>query len=50
VKVGRGRRRRQLLDDHMETREYEVELLDDSLWKTRFGRGYGPVVYTPSDE
>ena len=42
-----GRRRQQLLDDLKENRGYwklKVEALDRSLWRTRFGRGYGPVV------
>jgi hypothetical protein len=47
---GRGRRgkiRKQLLDDLNEAREYwklKVEALDRTVWRTRFGRGYGPVV------
>jgi hypothetical protein len=43
----RGRRRRQLLDDVKEKRRYcklKEEALDRKLWRTRFGRGYGPVV------
>jgi hypothetical protein len=43
----RGRRRKQLLDDLKEKRIYcklKEELLDRTLWRTRFGRGYGPVV------
>jgi hypothetical protein len=43
----RGRRRKQLLDILKETRGYwklEEEALDRTLWRTRFGRGYGPVV------
>jgi hypothetical protein len=43
----RGRRRKQLLDDLKEKREYwkmKEEALDRNLWRTRFGRGYGPVV------
>jgi hypothetical protein len=43
----RGRRRKQLLDDLREKRIYwklKEEALDRTLWKTRFGRGYGPVV------
>jgi hypothetical protein len=42
-----GRRRKQLLDDLKEKRRYwklEEEALDCILWRTRFGRGYGPVV------
>jgi hypothetical protein len=42
-----GRRRKQLLDDIKETRRYwklKEEALDRTLWRTRFGRGYGPVL------
>jgi len=41
----RGRRRKQLLndlkEDYMEVKE---KALDHSLWRTRFGRGCGPVI------
>jgi hypothetical protein len=43
----RGRRRKQLLNDLKEKRIYwklKEEPLDRTLWRTRFGRGYGPVV------
>jgi hypothetical protein len=43
----RGRRRKQLLDDLNETRGYwklKEEALDHTMWRTSFGRGYGPVV------
>jgi hypothetical protein len=43
----RGRRRKRLLNDLKETRGYwkfTEEALDRNLWRTRFGRGYGPVV------
>jgi hypothetical protein len=43
----RGRRRKQLLDDLKEKRRYwklKEEALDHTLWRIRFGRGYGPVV------
>jgi hypothetical protein len=43
----RGRRRTHLLDDLKEKRRYwkfKEEALDLNLWRTRFGRGYGPVV------
>jgi hypothetical protein len=43
----RGRRGKQLLDDLQEKRRYwklKEEALDRTLWRTRFGRGYGPVV------
>jgi hypothetical protein len=41
------RRRKQLLDNLKEKRRYwklKEEALDRTLWGTRFGRGYGPVV------
>jgi hypothetical protein len=45
---GKGRRRRrhkQVLNDLKEKiLEFEKEALDRSLWRTHFGRGYGPVV------
>jgi hypothetical protein len=43
----RGRRRKQLLADLKEKRRYwklKEEALDRTLWRTCFGRGYGPVV------
>jgi hypothetical protein len=43
----RGRRRKQLLDGLKEKKRYwklKEEALDRTLWRTRFGRGYGPVV------
>jgi hypothetical protein len=43
----RGRRRKQPLDDLKKKRRYwklKEEALDRTLWRTRFGRGYGPVV------
>jgi hypothetical protein len=42
-----GRTRKQLLDDLKEKRRYwkwKEEALDRTVWRTRFGRGYGPVV------
>jgi hypothetical protein len=42
-----GRRRKQLLDDLKEKKRYwklKDEALDRTLWRTRFGRGYGRVV------
>jgi hypothetical protein len=45
--VGRqGRRRKQLLGDLQNTRGYcklKEEALDRNRWRTRFGRGNGPV-------
>jgi hypothetical protein len=43
----RGRRRRKLLDDLKERREYchlKEEALDRTMWRAGFGRGFGPVV------
>jgi hypothetical protein len=43
----RGRRRKQLLDDRKEKRRYwklKEEALDGTLWRTRFGSGYEPVI------
>jgi hypothetical protein len=49
----RGKRRKQVLNDLKEKRKYwklEEEELDRTLWRTRFGRGYGPVVRQPLNE
>jgi hypothetical protein len=43
----RGWRRKQLLDGLKETRGYKKlkqEAQDRTVWTTRFGRGYGPVL------
>jgi len=43
----RGRKRRKLLDDLKEGRGYshlEEEALEHSMWRARFGRGFGSVV------
>ena len=43
----RGRRRRKLLDDLKERRGYshlKEEALDRTVWRNRFGGGFGPVV------
>jgi len=43
----RGRKRRKLLDDLKERRGYshlKEEALDRTIWRARFGRGFGPVV------
>jgi hypothetical protein len=40
-------RRRKLLDDLKERRGYshlKEEALDRTMWRARFGRGFGPVV------
>jgi len=44
---GRGRSRKQVLDNIKENKGYcklKEEALDLALRRTRFGRGYGPVV------
>ena len=43
----RGRRRKKLLDDLKDRRGYcklREEVLDRTMWRNRFGRGFGPVV------
>jgi hypothetical protein len=43
----RGRRRKKFLNDIKGTQSYwklKQEALDRTLWRMRFGRGYGPVV------
>jgi hypothetical protein len=43
----RGRRRRELLDELKERRGYshlKEEALDRTMWRARFGGGFGPVV------
>jgi hypothetical protein len=43
----RGRRRKKLVDDLKEKRGYshlKEEALDRTMWRARFGRGFGPVV------
>ena len=47
VTVRRRRRRRKLLDDVKERRGYshmKEEALDCTMWRSGFGRGFGPVV------
>jgi hypothetical protein len=42
-----GRRYKLLMDDLKEKRKYcklKEEALDRTVWRTRFGRVYGPVV------
>jgi hypothetical protein len=40
----RGRRCNQLLDEKRGYWKLKEEALDHTLWRTRFGRGYRPVV------
>jgi hypothetical protein len=47
-----GRRRRKLLGDLKERRGYSYlkeEALDRTMWRARFGRGFGPVVRQTSN-
>ena len=42
-----GRRRTKLLDELKKRRGYshlKEEVLDRTMWRARFGRGFGPVV------
>jgi len=42
-----GRRQKQILDEIKEMRSHwklKEEALDCTLWRTHFGRGYGPVI------
>ena len=43
----RGRRRKKLLDDLKDRREYsdlKEEAVDHTIWRNRFGGDFGPVV------
>jgi hypothetical protein len=43
----RGKRCRKLLDDLKERRGYshlKEDAIDRTMWRARFGRGFGPVV------
>ena len=47
----RGRRRKKLLDDITGKRGHwklQEETLDGCVCRTRFGRGYGPVMRQPT--
>ena len=44
VTIRRGRRRKKLLDDLKDRRGYSHEALDRTMWRNRFGRGFGHVV------
>ena len=49
----RGRRRKKLLDDLKDRRGYcqlKEEALDCTMWRNRFGRGFGPVVWQITDD
>ena len=49
----RGRRRKTLLDDLKNGRGYcqlKEEALDRTMWRNRFGRGFGPVVRQLTDD
>ena len=48
----RGRRRKKLLDNLKDRRGYcrlKEEALDRAMWRNRFGRGFGPVVWQITD-
>jgi len=47
VAARRVRRRKQILDDLQEKKEYwklKKKAPDGTLWRTHFGKGYGPVA------
>jgi hypothetical protein len=47
VTGGRGKRRTKLLDDLKERRgccHLKKKAIDRTMWRARFGRGFGPVV------
>ena len=49
----RGRRRKKLLDDLKDRRWYchlKEEALDRTMWRNRFGRGFGPVFRQITDD
>jgi len=48
-----GRRRRKVLDDLKDRRGYcelKEEALDRTIWRNRFARGFGPVVWQITDD
>ena len=50
MKVRRGRRCKQLLDDFKDARRYwklKEKALDRTVWRTGFGRGYGLAYRNP---
>ena len=49
----RGRRRKKLLDDFKDRRGYcqlKEEALDRTMWRNRFGRDFGPVIWQITDD
>jgi hypothetical protein len=47
VTARQGRRRKKLLVDLKDRRgfsHFKEEVLDRTMWRARFGRGFGPVV------
>ena len=49
----RGRSCKKLLDDPKDRRGYcqlKEEALDRTMWRNRFGRGFGPVVWQITDD
>ena len=49
----RGRRRKKLLDDLKDRRGYcqlKEEAIDRTMWRNRFGRGFGTVVWEITDD
>ena len=53
VRRRRGRSRKKLLDALKDRRWYcqlKEEALDRTMWRNRFGRGFGPVVWQITDD
>ena len=49
----RGRRRKKLLDELKDRKGYcklKEEALDRTMWRNRFGRGFGPVIWQITDD
>ena len=49
----RGKRRKKLLDDLKDRRGYcqlKEEALDRTMWRNRFGRGFGPLFRQISND
>ena len=53
VRIRRERRRKKVLDDLKDRRGYcqlKEEALDRTMWRNRFGRGFGPAVLQITDD
>jgi hypothetical protein len=53
VTTRQGRRRKKLLDELKDRRGYcqlKDEAVDRTMWRNRFGRDFGPVVWQITDD